>query len=51
MEDCVEYIEGNRAKVLVKKQEHDKAQAAAIKDIILGEVTVPAENIRVFEVK
>jgi len=29
----------------------EAAQAAAIKDIILGEVSVPAENIRIFEVK
>ena len=29
----------------------DAAQAAAIKDVILGEVSVPAENIRIFEVK
>ena len=27
------------------------AQAASIKDIILGETEVPAENIRIFEVK
>ena len=29
----------------------DKAQAASIKDIILGETEVSAENIRIFEVK
>ncbi|WP_337483705.1 SpoIIIAH-like family protein [Porcipelethomonas sp.] len=51
MEDCVVYLDGKSAKVVVKTQGLDKAQAAAIKDIILGEVTVPAENIRVFEVK
>lgn len=51
MEDCVVYLDGESAKVVVKTQGLDKAQAAAIKDIILGEVTVPAENIRVFEVK
>ncbi|MDE5648498.1 MAG: SpoIIIAH-like family protein [Oscillospiraceae bacterium] len=51
IEDCVVYLDGKSAKVVVKTQGLDKAQAATIKDIILGEVTVPAENIRVFEVK
>ncbi len=51
IEDCVVYLDGESAKVVVKTQGLDKAQAATIKDIILGEVTVPAENIRVFEVK
>jgi len=51
IEDCVVYLDGESAKVVVKTEGLDKAQAAAIKDIILGEVSVPAENIRVFEVK
>lgn len=51
IEDCVVYLDGESAKVVVKTQGLDKAQAATIKDIILGEITVPAENIRVFEVK
>lgn len=51
IEDCVVYLDGESAKVVVKTPGLDKAQAAAIKDIILGEVAVPAENIRVFEVK
>lgn len=51
IEDCVVYLDGESAKVVVKTQGLDKAQAATIKDIILGEVTVPAENIRIFEVK
>ncbi|MGN1481666.1 SpoIIIAH-like family protein [Porcipelethomonas sp.] len=51
IEDCVVYLDGESAKVVVKTEGLDKAQAAAIKDIILGEVTIPAENIRVFEVK
>ncbi|MBQ3565765.1 MAG: SpoIIIAH-like family protein [Oscillospiraceae bacterium] len=51
IEDCVVYLDGESAKVVVKTQGLDTAQAAAIKDIILGEVSVPAENIRVFEVK
>ncbi|MFR0881378.1 MAG: SpoIIIAH-like family protein [Oscillospiraceae bacterium] len=51
IEDCVVYLDGESAKVVVKTEGLDKAKAAAIKDIILGEVTIPAENIRVFEVK
>jgi stage III sporulation protein AH len=51
IEDCVVYLDGESAKVVVKTAGLDTAQAAAIKDIILGEVSVPAENIRVFEVK
>lgn len=51
IEDCVVYLDGESAKVVVKSAGLDKAQAAAIKDIILGEVTIPAENIRIFEVK
>jgi stage III sporulation protein AH len=51
IEDCVVYLDGESAKVVVKTAGLDTAQAAAIKDIILSEVSVPAENIRVFEVK
>lgn len=50
-EDCVAYLDGESAKVVVKTEGLDKAQAAAIKDIILGETEVSAENIRIFEVK
>ena len=51
IEDCVVYLDGESAKIVVKTPGLEKAQAAAIKDIILGEVSVPAENIRIFEVK
>ncbi len=51
IEECVVYLDGESAKVVVKTEGLDKAQAAAIKDIILGEITIPAENIRIFEVK
>lgn len=50
-EDCVAYLDGESAKVVVKSEGLDKAQAAAIKDIILSETNVLAENIRIFEVK
>lgn len=48
--DCVVYLDTNSAKVVVKTDGLDKGQAAAIKDIILSEVAVDAENIRIFEV-
>lgn len=49
--DCVAYLDGETAKVVVKTEGLDKAQAASIKEIILGETEVSAENIRIFEVK
>lgn len=51
IDDCVVYLDGESAKVVVKSGGLEKSQAAAIKDIILGEVTIPVENIRIFEVK
>lgn len=50
-QDCVAYLDGENAKVVVKTEGLDKAQAASIKEIILGETSVEAENIRIFEVK
>ncbi|MDE6666264.1 MAG: SpoIIIAH-like family protein [Ruminococcus sp.] len=50
-EDCVAYLDGETAKVVIKTEGLDKAQAASIKEIILDETEVSAENIRIFEVK
>ncbi len=50
-EDCIVYLGTDSAKVVVQTEGLDSAKAAAIKDVILGEVTIPAENIRLFEVK
>lgn len=50
-QDCVAYLDGESAKVVVKTEGLDKAQAASIKEIILDETDVSAENIRIFEVK
>jgi len=50
-EDCVAYLDGETAKVVVKTEGLDKAQAASIKEIIIGESEVSPENIRIFEVK
>ncbi|MBQ9956591.1 MAG: SpoIIIAH-like family protein [Ruminococcus sp.] len=49
--DCVAYLDGESAKVVVKTEGLDKAQAASIKEIILGESEISVENIRIFEVK
>lgn len=50
-DDCVAYLDGETAKLVVKTEGLDKAQAAAIKEVILGETDISAENIRIFEVK
>ena len=50
-DDCVAYLDGETAKVVVRTDGLDKAQAASIKDIILGETNISPENIRIFEVK
>ncbi|MDR0917778.1 MAG: SpoIIIAH-like family protein [Oscillospiraceae bacterium] len=47
--DCVVYLSADSAKVVVKTDGLDPAGAASIKDIILGAVAVPTENIRIFE--
>lgn len=49
--DCVVYLDNDAAKIVVKSEGLEKGQVAAIKDIILGEIAVPSENIRIFEVK
>lgn len=49
--DCVVYLDGESAKVVVKTDGLESADAALIKDIILGEVSISSENIRIFEVK
>ena len=48
--DCVVYLDGAAAKVVVESEGLSAAQAAAIKEIILSETEVPAEGIRIFEV-
>lgn len=49
--DCVVYLDGETAKVVVRSDGLESADAALIKDIILGEVSISSENIRIFEVK
>ena len=48
--DCVVYLDGTSAKVVVESNGLNASEAAAIKDIILSEAEVPAEGIRIFEV-
>lgn len=50
-EDCVVYLNGTTANVVVKSEGLVPSEAAQIKDILLTEVTIPTENIRIFEVK
>ena len=45
------YLDGDNASIVVKSDGLTAAQAAQIKDILLSEVDVANENIRIFEVK
>lgn len=49
--ECVVYLDGSTASIVVRSEGLTAEQAAQIKDILLSEVTIPAENIRIFEVK
>ena len=48
--DCIVYLDGESANVVVKTEGLQTEQAAQIKDILLQETSVPAENIRIVEV-
>ena len=48
--DCVVYLDGESAKIVVETDGLTPQQAAAIKEIVLTEADVPAEGIRIFEV-
>lgn len=50
-EDCVVYLDGENASIVVKSDGLTASQAAMIKDILLSEVNILNENIRIFEVK
>ena len=49
-EDCVVYLDGQNANIVVKSEGLDDSGAAKIKDILLSEVDVANENIRIFDV-
>ena len=50
--DCVCYLDGDNANIVVKAGPDGliASEAAQIKDILLSEITVPTENIRIFDV-
>ena len=50
-EDCVVYLDGTTASVVVKSDGLVPSEAAQIKDIVVEEASVTSENIRIFEVK
>ncbi len=50
-DDCVCYLDGENANIVVKSEGLTSSQAAQIKDILLSEVDIENENIRIFEVK
>lgn len=47
--DCIVYLESDSAKVVVKSEGLDNKQVASIKEIILSEIDVPTENIKIME--
>lgn len=49
--DCMVYLEPDKIDVLVKCEGMTDAEAAQIKDVILSEVELPAENISIIEIK
>ncbi|MBQ4096242.1 MAG: SpoIIIAH-like family protein [Oscillospiraceae bacterium] len=49
-EDCVVYLDGESASIVVKSDGLTAQQAAQIKAILLTEVDVANENIRIFDV-
>ena len=50
-DDCVVYLDGETANIVVRTDGLTGEDAARIKDILLGEITVDSEDIRIFEVK
>lgn len=52
-QDCVVYLDGKNANVVVKTEskELQSSEAAQIKDILLSEVSVDNENIRIYDVQ
>lgn len=50
-EDCMVYLDGTNANILVKTSGLDAVGAAQIKSVLLDKVAVEAENITIIEVK
>lgn len=49
--DCVVYLDGKNASIVVKSDGLLPSQAAQIYDILLSQVTLERENIRILDVK
>lgn len=49
-EDCVVYLDGENANIVVKSEGLEATEAAQIKDILLSEVSIENENIRIYDV-
>lgn len=49
--ECMVYLESDKIDVLVKCPGMTDAEAAQIKDVILGEVNIPNEKISIIEIK
>jgi stage III sporulation protein AH len=49
-DDCIVYISGNYADVMVATEGLLPTEAAVIKEAIVKETSVPAENISIVEV-
>ena len=50
-EDCLVYLDGTSANIIVRTDGLEAAQAAQIKDALLGDVSVDSEFITILEVK
>lgn len=49
--DCIAFIDSDKASIVVKTNGLLSTEVAQIKDIILGEIGIPAENITIIPVK
>ncbi|MGN1113720.1 MAG: SpoIIIAH-like family protein [Oscillospiraceae bacterium] len=49
--DCVVYLDGERASIVVKSDGLTDSDAAKIKEILLSEVEIDNENIKIIDVK
>ncbi len=49
-EDCITFIDGEKASIVIKTKGLLSTEVAQIKDIILTEINIPAENITIIPV-
>ncbi len=49
--ECIAYVDTEKVNVVVKSEGLEAAQVSQIKDIIVTETKIPAENITIVEVK